>query len=68
MDDFKRVIDTKVKQWLNDDNMRKYLRPETLFGTKFEAYLNESIQSTPKEKVHQNASYSSFNFDASMGE
>lgn len=68
MDDFKRVIDTKVKQWLNDDNMRKYLRPETLFGTKFEAYLNESIQRTSNEKVHQNASYSSFNFDASMGE
>lgn len=67
-DDFKKVIDTKVKQWVNDDNMRKYLRPETLFGTKFEAYLNESIQSIPQEKAHQIPSYSSFNFDASMGE
>ena len=24
--------------------MSKYLRPETLFGTKFESYLNETIQ------------------------
>ena len=68
MEDFKKVIDVKVKQWVNDENMRKYLRPETLFGTKFEAYLNESIRSTPQEKTHQTPSYSSFNFDASMGE
>lgn len=39
--DFKRVIDNKVKDWANDGSMAKYLRPETLFGTKFEAYLNE---------------------------
>lgn len=43
--DFKKVIDTKVSQWLNDDNMNKYLRPETLFGTKFEGYLNEQPNS-----------------------
>lgn len=29
--------------------MSKYLRPETLFGTKFESYLNESIIETPKK-------------------
>jgi len=39
--DFKKVIDTKTMQWINDPDMNKYLRPETLFGTKFEAYLNE---------------------------
>ncbi|ABK88177.1 TPA: conserved phage C-terminal domain-containing protein [Bacillus cereus] len=41
IDDFKQVIDIKTAQWLTDQNMNQYLRPETLFGTKFEGYLNE---------------------------
>ena len=41
IDDFKQVIDIKTAQWLTDSNMNPYLRPETLFGTKFEGYLNE---------------------------
>lgn len=41
LDDFKTVIDKKTLQWLNDPEMSKYLRPETLFGSKFEGYLNE---------------------------
>ncbi len=40
-DDFKRVIDTKCSQWIGDPKMERYLRPETLFGNKFEGYLNE---------------------------
>lgn len=38
--DFKEVIDKKVKEWKGTE-MEKYLRPETLFGTKFESYLNQ---------------------------
>ena len=38
-DDFAIVIDKKCAEWLGTD-MEKYLRPETLFGTKFEGYLN----------------------------
>lgn len=41
LDDFKHVIDVKVQEWLNNREMNKYLRPETLFGTKFESYLNQ---------------------------
>lgn len=41
LDDFKHVIDVKVQEWLNNREMSKYLRPETLFGTKFESYLNQ---------------------------
>ena len=41
VDDFKTVIDKKASAWLTDPQMQKYLRPETLFGTKFESYLNE---------------------------
>ncbi len=40
LENFKTVIDIKTKEWLNTD-MAKYLRPETLFGTKFESYLNQ---------------------------
>lgn len=40
-EDFKQVIDIKIRQWLYDPKMNKFLRPETLFGTKFESYLNE---------------------------
>ena len=40
VDDFKVVIDTMAGKWLKDNKMRDYLRPETLFGTKFESYLN----------------------------
>lgn len=43
IDDFKLVIDVKVRKWLNDPKMRDYLRPETLFAAShFESYLNES--------------------------
>lgn len=38
--DFYTVIDKKSKEWFGTD-MEKYLRPETLFGTKFEGYLNQ---------------------------
>ena len=41
LDDFKKVIDIKVKEWLDDKRMCQYLRPETLFGNKFEGYLNQ---------------------------
>lgn len=42
--DFKQVIDVKYKEWGQDKKMKKYLRPETLFGTKFESYLNQECQ------------------------
>lgn len=47
VDDFKTVIDKMCMEWMNTD-MQKYLRPETLFGTKFESYLNREIKPTTK--------------------
>ena len=35
-------------KWLKDEKMNRYLRPETLFGTKFESYLNEVPIVKPK--------------------
>lgn len=48
-DDFKKVIDVKSDEWLNDIEMRQYLRPSTLFGSKFEYYFNQK----PKPKQSQ---------------
>lgn len=47
LEDFKTVIDKKVNDWGDDGEMQKYLRPETLFGSKFDGYLNQS--SIPKK-------------------
>jgi uncharacterized phage protein (TIGR02220 family) len=40
--DFYQVIDNKAETWANNAKMVKFLRPQTLFGNKFEAYLNET--------------------------
>lgn len=40
VDNFEKVIENKVYEWKGTD-YEKYLRPETLFGTKFESYLNQ---------------------------
>ena len=47
VDDFKTVIDKKCADWLGDQKMEQYLRPETLFGTKFEGYLNAKTTKKP---------------------
>ena len=50
VDDCKKVIDNKVADWLNDEKMKNYLRPNTLFqASKFESYLNE----VPKKSWQQ---------------
>ena len=44
IDDFKYVIDHKTKEWLNNKEFNKNLRPGTLFSkNNFERYLNESV-------------------------
>lgn len=45
--DFYKVIDNKVAEWKDNPQMCQYLRPETLFGTKFEGYLNQKPVVTP---------------------
>lgn len=49
LDDFKTVIKNKCATWLHDSKMSKYLRPQTLFGTKFEGYLNEKMPGISEE-------------------
>ncbi|MCP1639674.1 putative phage replisome organizer/uncharacterized phage protein (TIGR02220 family) [Streptococcus gallinaceus] len=46
LEDFKQVVDIKTAEWKDNPEFAKYLRPETLFGTKFDSYLNQK----PKNK------------------
>ena len=50
--DFKKVIDNKVNDWKGTE-WEKFLRPETLFSSKFEGYLNQNIIKTKKEPVYR---------------
>ena len=50
VDDFKRVIDNKCTDWIGTQ-WEEYLRPSTLFGTKFENYLNR--KQTKQQKQQQ---------------
>src|SRR5690625_3476635 len=47
VDDFKKVIDKKNEEWKDKPKMQKFIRPETLFGTKFESYLNQESNKEP---------------------
>ncbi|MCU9808342.1 conserved phage C-terminal domain-containing protein [Paraclostridium sp. AKS46] len=48
LEDFYKVIENKVCTWKDDPKMDQYLRPATLFGTKFESYLNEKLKNPNK--------------------
>ncbi|WP_145411805.1 conserved phage C-terminal domain-containing protein [Staphylococcus haemolyticus] len=52
LDDFKKVIDIKTSEWLGT-SQEKYLRPETLFGTKFEGYLNQQPQPSGMDQLNR---------------
>ena len=44
LEDFKQVIDVKTEEWKDNPEFFKYLRPETLFGSKFDSYLNQKLK------------------------
>ena len=56
LNDYKKVIDVKTDEWQDDPKMEKFLRPETLFGNKFEGYLNQ----TPKQKGYMDDKVDSY--------
>ena len=47
--DFKTVIVSKTAEWFGTKHA-KYLRPETLFGSKFEGYLNAATATPPQQR------------------
>lgn len=48
VEDFKTVIDNQYLKW-HGTEWEQYLRPQTLFGTKFESYLNTPPTKAKKE-------------------
>ena len=56
--DFKKVIENKCSEWKGTE-WEKYLRPQTLFGTKFESYLNQQ-QSQSKNTSYDIDKYESY--------
>lgn len=53
-DDFRAVIDAKKAEWQSDPKMNQYLRPQTLFGPKFEGYLNQNRKQVNQEAALPN--------------
>lgn len=50
LEDFIIVIDKKYEDWKNSEQA-KYLRPETLFGNRFESYLNQMEVGSKRDEV-----------------
>lgn len=50
LEDFIIVIDKKYEDWKNSEQA-KYLRPETLFGNRFESYLNQMKVGSKRDEV-----------------
>lgn len=42
LEDCKKVVGHKNEQWKDDEKMSKFIRPSTLFTSKFETYLDEA--------------------------
>ncbi|HAT4130482.1 conserved phage C-terminal domain-containing protein [Clostridium perfringens] len=61
-EEFFKVIDNKVSEWKGTE-YEKYLRPETLFGNKFEGYLNQDFGAGTKEIRKSNPNIRKGNFD-----
>lgn len=53
LEEFKKVIDKKTEEWLGTD-MDTYLRPSTLFGSKFESYLNSNTKKEQEKNIIEN--------------
>lgn len=45
LDEIRAVVTYKNKEWGSDLKMERYLRPETLFGSKFDSYLAIALKS-----------------------
>ena len=63
LEDFKVVIEKKTREWINNNKMKGYLRPETLFGTKFEGYLNQPEKELTTKDLTPYTDFSEFYTD-----
>lgn len=59
VEDFYTVIDKQYTKW-NGTDMAQYLRPETLFGNKFESYLNAPTTKNGNQQPQKKGEYNDF--------
>lgn len=52
IEDVRAVIETKHAEWQDDDKMRRFIRPKTLFGGNFESYLSEANEQAKEESKY----------------
>ena len=57
VEDMKLVIDKKATEWVGNPKMAQYLRPDILFGNKFEGYLN--AKAAPQNNWNNNSNHQS---------
>ena len=67
IEDIEMVIRHQCRLWGRDEKMRQYLRPETLFGNKFEGYLSDARRSEQKQEQGYVLAPLVDPFDAVMG-
>lgn len=52
-EDFLKVIDNKVSEWIDVDSMKDYLQPSTLFRkSNFDKYLNQTVKQQENEESY----------------
>lgn len=64
-EDLINVIDKKTSEWKGGD-YEMYLRPSTLFGEKFEGYLNNLFSQQAKEDPEQYLNFMEGDYDSSL--
>lgn len=64
LDHFKHVHIVKFDEWVNNEKMAKFIRPETLYSNKFEGYCNQApskrLQGQNLQEAMNEAGYSNF--------
>ena len=64
LEDFIRVIDGRTAAWKDDPKMSEFLRPSTLFGSKFESYLNAKPAKAKPKNSFNNFTQRQYDYDA----
>ena len=54
VEDMKLVIDKKATEWVGNPKMEQFLRPDILFGNKFEGYLNAKVMPRANANAYAN--------------
>lgn len=68
VEDMKLVIDKKATEWVGNLKMAQYLRPDILFGNKFEGYLNARTTTRPNTNTYANTTVTPLDAEGHLAE